>query len=109
LAPYTSLSLRRVEGGTELPVRAIPGASRNEIGGVREGALLIKVTSQPERGKANQAITRVLATTLGVRKSQVSLSRGDRNREKTFLIGGVEPEALRERLRTLVVEDGEGR
>ena len=53
--------------GTILPVRAHPGARRNEIRGEHDGALRVSVTAAPEKGKANKAIIELLAEALGLR------------------------------------------
>jgi uncharacterized protein len=86
------------ERGTVLAVRAQPNARRNGVLGERAGALRVGVTVAPEKGKANAAIAEVLARALGCRASQVILLAGETSRDKRFLILGLDPEALRERL-----------
>ncbi len=51
--------------GTILPVRAQPGARRNEIRGVQDGMLKVCVTQSPEKGKANKAVIELLARSSG--------------------------------------------
>src|SRR5271165_6542283 len=80
--------------GTILPVRAQPGARRNEVRGVQDGALKVCVTQAPEKGKANKAIAEVLAKWLGVKKSQVELIAGETAPQKKFLIHGVAKQDL---------------
>lgn len=107
MAPYTPLSLRQVEGGCELRVRVIPGASRNAIDGTRDNSLLVRVTTAPNRGKANQEVARLLARGLKLKKAQVVLIRGAKNRNKAFMISGIEPALLKERLEYLIGGVGE--
>jgi uncharacterized protein YggU (UPF0235/DUF167 family) len=57
---------RETGSGVLVEVRAQAGAKRNGVVGEREGALRVCVTTAPERGKANEAISRVLAEFLGV-------------------------------------------
>ena len=84
--------------GSSLPVRAQPGAKRNEVAGVRDGMLLVRVTQAPEKGKANKAIALVIAKSLGLRRSQVELLSGETSRQKRFLIREMTPEELHAKL-----------
>ena len=79
-------------------VKAVPGASRDQIAGLLGDRLKIRVSAPPEGGKANRAIARVLAGglgVLGVRASDVELVRGTSSAEKTFRIMGVTLEDAR--------------
>jgi uncharacterized protein len=90
------------EDGSILSVVAQPGARRNAVLGVRAGALRVAVTAPPDKGKANAAIQALLAESLGCKPAQVGLIAGATSRQKRFRIGGVDPEALRRRLATLM-------
>jgi uncharacterized protein YggU (UPF0235/DUF167 family) len=80
--------------GTILPVRAQPGARRNEIRGEQDGMLKVCVTQVAEKGKANKALTEVLAKSLSLRKSQLDLLSGETSSQKRFLVRGVQPAEL---------------
>lgn len=80
--------------GTILPVRAQPGARRNEIRGVQDGMLKVCVTQSPEKGKANKALVELLSKKLGLKKSQIALVAGETSHQKRFLVRGVNPEEL---------------
>ncbi len=99
------IQLERHAEGSILPVRAHPGARRNEIGGEHDGALRVSVTQAPEKGKANKAIAALLAKEFAVRKSQVELLAGETSSQKRFLIRGLSPEALQARLGHLQQEE----
>lgn len=76
------LSDLAVPGG-EIAVRVTPKASRNAV--VREaGMIRVYVTVVPEDGKANAAVTKLLAKALGVAKSRLTLLRGASGRDKVF-------------------------
>jgi uncharacterized protein (TIGR00251 family) len=92
--------------GTILPVLAHAGARRNAILGERAGSLRVAVTSPPERGKANEAIQTLLAESLGVKASQISLVSGATARQKRFLFEGIEPAELLVRLAGVLVDHG---
>jgi uncharacterized protein len=92
------LSLESHPDGAVLPVRAQPGARRNEIRGEQEGALKVCVTQSPEKGKANKAIVEVLSKGLSLRKSQIELIAGETSHNKRFLVRGMTVDELRERI-----------
>ena len=76
--------LRATPKGLYLDVKATPKAAREEVAGIRNGAFLVKVTAAPEKGKANAAVTALLAKTIGVPKSAFELVSGDTDRNKCF-------------------------
>lgn len=84
--------------GTVLPVRAQPGARRNELRGEQDGALKVCVTQVAEKGKANKAVVEVLCDALELRKSQVALLSGETSHHKHFLVRGLTPAELRQRI-----------
>jgi uncharacterized protein len=91
--------------GIVLPVRAQPGARRDEVRGQQNHALKVAVTQVAEKGKANRAIVGLLCKSLGLRKSQVELLAGASSAEKRFLIRQVTEQQLRQKLQTLVRSD----
>jgi uncharacterized protein len=80
------IDLQPHSGGVILSVRAQPGARRNEVRGIQDGALKVCVTTAPEKGKANKAIIEVLAGWLGARKSQIELISGETSSHKKILV-----------------------
>ena len=88
------LHLEPHSDGVILPVRAQPGARRNEIRGVQGGMLKVCVTQSPEQGKANKAVVELLSKTLGLKKSQIELIAGETSRQKRFLVHGINLEEL---------------
>lgn len=86
------------EFGIQLPVKALAGARRNGITGTHDGSLKVAVTQVPEKGKANKAIGKVIASELGLKNSQVELSSGATSTNKVFVITGIDPQELNNRL-----------
>jgi len=78
--------------GTLVDVWVVPGASRDEIIGDHHGAIKIRVTAPPEKGKANKAVARLLAQRLPGHR--VTIVSGETGRRKQVLIEGVTPEAV---------------
>jgi uncharacterized protein (TIGR00251 family) len=83
------IHLKETTQGVILSVRAQPGAKRNAITGVHNGALRVSVTAAPDKGKANDAIINVLADAFQLAKSAVQLQSGVTSRQKTFFLQGV--------------------
>lgn len=72
--------------GTVFEIRATPRAAANRIWVDPEGVIRIAVTASPEGGKANAAVTKLLAGAIGVSKSSLLLIRGRSSRYKLFRI-----------------------
>jgi len=75
------------EVDADITVRVTPKAARDRI--VQDGAVIrVYTTTVPEDGKANAAVTKLLAKALGVPKSKLALIRGLTARDKVFRITG---------------------
>jgi hypothetical protein len=72
-----------------LDVRVIPRSSNAGVVGVRQDALLIRLTAPPAEGQANQQLLEVLAATLEVPKRSITIVAGSRSRNKRVRITGV--------------------
>jgi hypothetical protein len=75
-------------------IRVAPGAARTEVGGERDGVLLVRVRAKPVDGKATEAALRALADALGLRAADVRLVTGATSRTKIVEL----PEAAADRL-----------
>jgi len=84
--------------GVVLTVRVVPRSSRNQIVGMENGALKIKLTAPPVEGAANAALIEFVAEWLSVRKSAVTIMSGDKARRKVVRVSGVTPEQVKARL-----------
>jgi uncharacterized protein (TIGR00251 family) len=91
------LELADVAGGTRLRLRVKPGARRNAILGIHDGALKLSVLAAPERGKANRAVLKLLARALGLAPGEIQLLAGHGSRDKTVLVPAP-PAVVAERL-----------
>lgn len=76
------LALRRAGGRVTLTVRVTPRAGANAVVGERDGMLLVKVTAPPAEGRANEAVTAVLARALDIAPSEVRIEHGGSSRSK---------------------------
>ncbi len=83
----------------KLKVRVIPGAGRDEFGGLREGAVVVRVQSRAVKGAANKALIKFLSKALGLSTTDISIATGHRSRDKTLHILGLDAAQLKQRLR----------
>ncbi|MEE9201269.1 MAG: DUF167 domain-containing protein [Candidatus Brocadiales bacterium] len=81
--------MKKTKEGIIIPVKVQPGAKKNSIVGEWGGKLKLQVTAPPERGKANEAVVRLLASGLGLQKSRVRIVSGESSRDKRVLVEGV--------------------
>jgi uncharacterized protein (TIGR00251 family) len=78
-----------------IAVKVVPKSSRDQIAGMLGDALKVTVSAAPERGKANEAMCRVIATALGVRAAQVSVDAGHGSPRKTVRVRDMQVDAVR--------------
>jgi len=88
---------------TRLSIRVQPGARSDAIIGwtadVRGGEVLkIRLRAPAVEGKANAALIEFLARSLGLRRSQIAILRGDKSREKIVAVEGMTMEEIKRRI-----------
>ena len=64
------------DGVVRFSIRVRPGASRTVVGGLHDGALVVRVTARAVDGKATEAALQAVAEAIEVRRSAVSLVTG---------------------------------
>lgn len=85
--------------GVVIDVRATPRASRSELAGVRDGALLLRLHAPPVEGAANEELVDLLATLLGLPRRAITIVTGGRNRLKRVRVEGVSVKFVNARLK----------
>lgn len=98
---HDALAISCGAGDITFRVKVVPGASRNRVAGVWDGAMRVQLSAPPEGGKANRALIRLLADLLDVPRRDISIASGKTNPHKTILIAASEPAALGARLAAL--------
>lgn len=73
-------------GALFIKIHLQPRASKNEILGVHDGALKVRLTSPPVEGAANTLLIKFLAKTLGISKSKIDIVSGEKSRKKRLKI-----------------------
>jgi len=93
------LKVTKTAAGVTFRVRVQPGASKNEIVGIQEDALKIRISAPPVEGKANKALIQFLAKQLAVKRNQVEIMSGHTSRIKTIHVVG---EGIQEKLQNII-------
>jgi len=88
---------------TRLSIRVQPGARSDALIGwttdSRGGEVLkIRLRAPAVEGKANAALIEFLAHSLGLRRSQIAILRGDKSREKIVAVEGMTIEEIKRRI-----------
>ena len=87
--------MRRKDGpSATVSVRVVPRSSKEGVAGFEGGVVRIRLNAPPVEGKANEALVRFLAKTVGVPKSRITLVAGEKGRNKIVRVVGITREAL---------------
>jgi uncharacterized protein (TIGR00251 family) len=76
-------------GAVTFRVRVQPRASSDAVGGEWGGALKVRLMAPPVDDRANEALRRLLASSLNVPASAVKILGGERSRLKRVQVNGV--------------------
>ncbi|NLD35575.1 MAG: YggU family protein [Desulfatiglans sp.] len=74
---------------TDIAAKILPKSSRNEIMGLEEGIVKIKVTAPPVEGMANKAVIELISKELKIPKKDIEIVSGDKSKNKRIRIHGV--------------------
>lgn len=89
--------LENTDKGLIVRLKIIPNSSKNELIFENNG-LKVKITAQPIENKANKALIEFLSKKLKIAKSNITILKGELNKEKTLLIQGIEEDIFRAKL-----------
>jgi uncharacterized protein (TIGR00251 family) len=98
-SPNTGSFLRQSDEGAILTIYVQPKASKNEIVGVFEGSLKIRLSAMPAEGEANKECLKFLSKTLRLPKSDLEILKGHKSRRKTLLCKGASIETIEQLLK----------
>ncbi len=80
-----ALQLDADDRGIRFAVYVQPRASRNEVTGLHDGALRVRLKAPPVEGAANRMCLKFLAKLLDVPKSSLEITAGRASRRKRVL------------------------
>lgn len=94
-APSSLPFIESAPKGLFIRVRLAPRASREQVDGVQNGALKIRITAPPVEGEANKALISFLSGLLGLPKGSFSISPGSlKSKDKKVRVEGVSEKEL---------------
>jgi uncharacterized protein (TIGR00251 family) len=77
---------RITDGVMRIDIKAVPGASKTEIAGVKDKRLRVRIAAAPEDGRANAELCAFLAKILDCPKRDIRLEKGEKSRLKTIAL-----------------------
>ncbi len=92
------MRLVSVADGFVLPVKVVPGASRQRVVGKYAAGIKVTVTAAAQGGAANEAVIALLADTLRTTPANLRIISGHGSPRKQVLISGVPADAIERRL-----------
>jgi uncharacterized protein (TIGR00251 family) len=77
-------------GGVLIRVRVKPRGGKDRIEGPGpDGALVVRLAAPPVDNQANDSLVSILAKTLRVPKSAVTIHSGEKSKNKTVMVSGI--------------------
>ena len=95
------MTVNKGSPGIRLAVRVTPNAGHNDVIGVKDGVLQVKIAAAPEKGKANKELIDFLAEKLKIKKSSILIIKGQASRHKVLFIQDVGKDILSELIKIL--------
>ncbi|MEQ8399231.1 DUF167 domain-containing protein [Thalassobaculum sp.] len=97
--------------GVRVALKVMPKAAADRVRGVVQDEagvawLQVSVTAVPEDGRANRAVTALLAKRWRVPKSSIEIVQGATDRRKVLLVHSDDTAALTTRLETWLTSEG---
>jgi hypothetical protein len=90
----SKLKFKKSDSGIAFTVKAVPNSSKTCVQGLQSGMLKVKLSSPPEKGKANKELIKFLAKKLGIKKNQISITTGETSPQKKIQIVGCDEATL---------------
>jgi len=92
------LAIKQKGEGVTFSVKVVPNSSRNAIAGLWGSALKVNISAVAQKGKANQALIKLLAKALGCPKSSLSIISGTTRPQKEVFVANMTKAKLESRL-----------
>jgi len=91
--------IKPCENGVRFSVLIQPQSSKNEVTGIRNDVLKIRLTAAPVEGAANKLFMRFFAKWLGVSPSKVNIIQGLSSKNKTIAVTNLTEKQFRQILK----------
>jgi uncharacterized protein len=83
------VTVDQARGTVSFAVRVQPRASRDEVAGVFDGAMKIRLCAPAVENRANEALVEFLAAVLKTSKTAVRIGSGEQSRTKRVEVFGI--------------------
>jgi uncharacterized protein len=91
--------------GAALTIRVTPRARKTEVAAILDdGTLRIRVAQPPSEGRANEALIRLMADILGVRRSRIQIIAGQRGLDKIVSVEELSAAEAEDRIQAWLAE-----
>lgn len=97
-----TLEIKPNKAGIQFAAAIQPRASRNQILGIHNHCLKIKLNSPPVDGAANQTCIKFLAKAFGISPSRIAIVKGETSRNKTIQFERMDPNTFMNTLAPLI-------
>ena len=87
--PTPELQIRETTSGLNIPLHVQPRAKRNELAGVYNGALKVKIAAPPVDDAANRAVVAFFSSLLNLPRSRMQIVAGTKSRDKILHINSI--------------------
>lgn len=85
VSPEQPVAVDKV-GNLRIKIHAKPGAKVNSITDINDQEIGVQISAPPVDGEANTELVKYIASCLGIKKSCVSVEKGNKSRQKTILV-----------------------
>ena len=100
--PGTQLRINPYKSGIRFSAIIQPRSSQNEVFGIHNNSLKIRLTSPPVDGAANKTCVKFLAKSLGMSPSKIRIVAGLKNKNKTIEIDDIDESDFQNKLTTKI-------
>lgn len=83
---HPEFAKKQGENCWKLDVWVQPGAKRNDVAGLYQGCVKVRLNAPAVDNKANKALVSYMAEQLGLKKNQIRLKSGLTNRRKVLAV-----------------------
>lgn len=78
----TNINITNYQGHPCLAIKVTPNAPKSQIVAIATDGIKVKVSAPPDKGRANEELSRFLADALGLRKNELTIVQGETSRHK---------------------------
>ncbi|MDR4499179.1 MAG: DUF167 domain-containing protein [Candidatus Scalindua sp.] len=83
------IKIRDMNDGIVISIKVQPNARKDKIIGEYGEQLKIAVTEQPEKGKANKAIIKIIAKWLNIKRAKIEIIGGYKSKDKEIFMRNI--------------------